>query len=42
VVDLVKVSDDDLRTLHPDRDPLAVAGGWARSGPGAGRRDARR
>jgi fructokinase len=33
VVDLVKVSDDDLRTLHPDRDPLAVAGGWARSGP---------
>jgi fructokinase len=32
-VDLVKVSDDDLRTLHPDRDPLAVAGQWARSGP---------
>lgn len=32
-VDLVKVSDDDLRTLHPDRDPLAVAGEWARSGP---------
>jgi len=32
-VDLVKVSDDDLRALHPDRDPLAVAGEWARSGP---------
>ena len=32
-VDLVKVSDDDLRALHPDADPLAVAGGWARSGP---------
>jgi len=32
-VDLVKVSDDDLRALHPGRDPLAVAGGWARSGP---------
>jgi len=32
-VDLVKVSDADLLTLHPDRDPLAVAGEWARSGP---------
>jgi fructokinase len=32
-VDLVKVSDDDLAALHPDRDPLAVAGEWARSGP---------
>jgi len=32
-VDLVKVSDDDLLALHPDRDPLAVAGEWARSGP---------
>jgi len=32
-VDLVKVSDDDLRALHPDRDPLALAGEWARSGP---------
>jgi fructokinase len=32
-VDLVKVSDDDLTALHPDRDPLAVAGEWARSGP---------
>jgi fructokinase len=32
-VDLVKVSDDDLSALHPDRDPLAVAGEWARSGP---------
>ncbi len=32
-VDLVKVSDDDLAVLHPDRDPLAVAGEWARSGP---------
>jgi len=33
VVDLVKVSDADLETLHPGRDPLAVAGAWARSGP---------
>jgi fructokinase len=32
-VDLVKVSDTDLLTLAPDRDPLAVAGEWARSGP---------
>lgn len=32
-VDLVKVSDADLLALHPDRDPLAVAGDWARSGP---------
>lgn len=32
-VDLVKVSDADLEALHPDRDPLAVAGDWARSGP---------
>ncbi len=31
--DLVKVSDADLEALHPDRDPLAVAGDWARSGP---------
>jgi fructokinase len=32
-VDLVKVSDADLIALAPDRDPLAVAGEWARSGP---------
>lgn len=32
-VDLVKVSDADLHALHPGRDPLAVAGEWARSGP---------
>jgi len=32
-VDVVKVSDADLATLAPDRDPLAVAGDWARSGP---------
>ena len=32
-VDIVKVSDDDLAALHPGRDPLAVAGEWARSGP---------
>lgn len=32
-VDLVKVSDADLIALYPERDPLAVAGGWARSGP---------
>ncbi len=31
--DVVKVSDEDLAVLHPDRDPLAVAGDWARSGP---------
>lgn len=31
--DVVKVSDEDLAALHPDRDPLAVAGDWARSGP---------
>ena len=32
-VDLVKVSDDDLAALHPDEDPLVVAGRWASSGP---------
>ena len=32
-VDLVKFSDADLEALHPERDPLAVAGDWARSGP---------
>lgn len=32
-VDLVKVSDEDLAALMPGRDPLAVAGEWARSGP---------
>jgi fructokinase len=32
-VDLVKVSDADLLALSPDRDPLAVATDWARSGP---------
>ncbi len=31
--DLVKVSDEDLAALLPGRDPLAVAGEWARSGP---------
>lgn len=31
--DVVKVSDEDLTALHPDRDPLTVAGDWARSGP---------
>lgn len=31
--DLVKVSDDDLRTLHPQRDPLDVARAWADAGP---------
>ena len=31
--DLVKVSDEDLVALLPGRDPLAVAGDWARSGP---------
>jgi len=32
-VDVVKVSDADLEALHPGRDPLSVAGEWARSGP---------
>lgn len=32
-VDLVKVSDEDLAALLPGRDPLEVAGEWARSGP---------
>ncbi len=32
-VDLVKVSDEDLAALFPDRDPIALAGEWARSGP---------
>jgi fructokinase len=32
-VDVVKVSDADLEAIAPDRDPLAVAGDWARSGP---------
>jgi fructokinase len=32
-VDLVKVSDEDLHLLHPDRDPLEVARGWAGTGP---------
>jgi len=32
-VDVVKVSDADLMAIAPDRDPLAVAGDWARSGP---------
>jgi len=32
-VDLVKVSDADLEALYPGRDPLAIAGEWARSGP---------
>lgn len=32
-VDVVKVSDADLLALHPDTDPLSVAGTWARSGP---------
>jgi fructokinase len=31
--DLVKVSEEDLRTLHPDEEPLAVAGRWVRQGP---------
>lgn len=33
-LDLVKVSDEDLAALHPDRDPLDVAADWAVSGPG--------
>lgn len=30
---LVKVSDEDLELLHPDRDPLEVAQDWAHAGP---------
>jgi fructokinase len=32
--DLVKVSDEDLRWLHPDDDPVATAARWAAAGPG--------
>ena len=31
-VDLVKVSDEDLRVLHPGADPLAAAARWAADG----------
>ncbi|OBE91969.1 carbohydrate kinase [Mycobacterium sp. 852002-10029_SCH5224772] len=31
--DIVKVSDDDLRWIDPDRDPLRTARGWLASGP---------
>ena len=31
--DLVKVSDEDLEQLHPDRDPLETAAAWASAGP---------
>lgn len=34
LADVVKVSDEDLRWLHPDEDPLAVARRWSGSGPG--------
>lgn len=33
--DLVKVSDEDLRLLHPDHDPIDAAAAWATSGPAA-------
>lgn len=33
VVDVVKVSDDDLALLHPGEDAEVVAAGWARQGP---------
>lgn len=33
LVDLVKVSDEDLAWLYPGADPARVATGWARSGP---------
>ena len=33
VCDVVKVSDEDLLLLHPDRDPLHVAERWAGTGP---------
>jgi fructokinase len=31
--DLVKVSDEDLAQLHPDREPLEVARSWVAAGP---------
>ncbi|MFA9444216.1 carbohydrate kinase [Egicoccus sp. AB-alg6-2] len=34
-LDLVKVSDEDLRLLHPDQDPVEVAHRWAQNGPAA-------
>lgn len=34
LADLVKVSDQDLTWLYPDRDPLQVAADWAGRGPG--------
>lgn len=30
---LVKVSDEDIEFLHPGRDPLEIARGWADAGP---------
>ncbi len=33
VVDLVKVSDEDLSALEPSTDPIELARGWAASGP---------
>jgi fructokinase len=33
LVDVVKVSDEDLAWLHPDRDPLDTARRWAEAGP---------
>ncbi|MDR1394292.1 MAG: PfkB family carbohydrate kinase [Bifidobacteriaceae bacterium] len=32
VADVVKVSDEDLAFLYPERDPLDVIGGWAEQG----------
>ncbi|MFF7209174.1 carbohydrate kinase [Streptomyces sp. NPDC008238] len=33
LADVVKASEEDLRWLHPGRDPAEVAAGWARRGP---------
>ena len=33
LADLVKVSDEDLRWLYPENDPLTVAANWQSSGP---------
>ncbi|MGQ7787277.1 PfkB family carbohydrate kinase [Nesterenkonia sp. K-15-9-6] len=33
IADVVKTSDEDLRWLYPDRNPLEVAAAWRATGP---------